>query len=306
MTLAYARELDGTQVVQALTDSHSLWGGSSTLELRLEKTRARLESAGPTLFRMSGLVDADGRVAASLKLYGLELDAPRGPVPTAGIGAVFTPEPRRRQGLAERLLRTVLEEQYSEGAGAAWLFSDIAPAYYEKTGFRRFPALTRVFETGRLPSKDPFEARPARPDDAGRMRAWYAAAAPAGSLRPRREASIWDFMRGLNAAGPDLVLSRRGVEVGYLSVCFDEGKLWVEEWAAPGEPEDRVWAAVRILAEEKGLKTAAGWLPPWSAAVGGVTTERSRSIPMLAAAPGGDSLLGHPPQGAHFGSLDHF
>ena len=306
MTLTYARELSTEQAVQALTESHALWSGGLSLSDRLERTLKRLTAAGPALFRMSGLIDGDGGVAASLKLYGLELDAPSGPVPTAGLGAVFTSESRRRQGLAERLIKTVLEERYAQGAGAAWLFSDIAPAYYAKQGFKAFPAVTSLFETARLPKDEPFETRPAAPSEREVLRAWYEADAPAGTLRPLRSAAVWDFFRNLNAAEPDLVLSRGGVEVGYLSVCRSGEKLWVEEWAAPGEDEARVWAAVRVLAEAKGLSAVGSWLPPWRSARGAVRSERTRSIPMLAAAPGMEGLLGHPCEGAHFGSLDHF
>lgn len=306
MTLTYARELSREQAVQALTESHSLWGGSLSLEARLERTLKRLAAAGPPLFRMSGLIDGDGRVAASLKLYGLELGAPSGTISTAGLGAVFTSEPRRRQGLAERLIKTVLEERYAEGAGAAWLFSDIAPAYYAKQGFKAFPAVTSSFETARLPKEEPFGTRPAAASERDDLRSWYEADAPSGCLRPLRSERVWDFLRELNGAGPDLVLSRGGIEVGYLSVCPSGDKLWVEEWAAPGEDEARVWATVRALAEEKSLAAVGSWLPPWRSARGASRTERTRSIPMLAAAPGFEGLLEHPPEGAHFGSLDHF
>lgn len=299
----YVTRLSESQCRQALIDSHALWGGGRTLEDRWERTH-RLMADPAGLLCMSGLVDEAGQVPASLKLYRLALQTPAGVLEAVGLGAIFTAEASRRQGLAERLIRSVLAEAYAGGAGAALLFSDIDPAYYERFGFTRLSAHTGRGAAADLPAQGAFATRPAGPGDAPRLRAWYDASFTPVTVHPRRDAAAWDFYRKLNATGPDLILTGDGADAGFISVCFEADLLWVEEWGAPGVPDARVWATVRRLAEEKGLSQVGAWLEPEHAPTGIALQPRPKAVPMLAARPGVNLML--PPEAAWFGSLDHF
>lgn len=301
--MRFVPRLAEAQILQALSDSHALWSGGRTLESRLERTRSLIaDPAG--LLHLSGLVDDAGRVAASLKLYRLSLDSPEGPLEAVGLGAIFTAEASRRQGLAERLIGSVLEGAYAEGAAAALLFSDIDPAYYERFGFVRLPAHSGRGAAADLPAQGAFQTRQADASDAARLRAWYDASFSPATIRPRRDASRWNFYRKLNQTGPDLILTRAGADVGYISLSFETDFLWAEEWAAPGIPENSIWATVRRIAEEKGLSKVGAWLEPERGPSGIEPKPRSKSIPMLAARTG--TRLTLPPKQAWFGSLDHF
>jgi len=79
------------------------------------------------------LADGQGAPLSSLVVYQL------GPG-VAGIGSIATPPGLRRRGLAARLIKDILELLAREGAKTVFLFSDIAPGYYEQFGFRILPA----------------------------------------------------------------------------------------------------------------------------------------------------------------------
>src|SRR5258708_1627295 len=81
------------------------------------------------------LVDDDGRVLSSLKLYrpAMRLGAVEGRA--AAIGAVFTPRGLRRRGHAAALIRATVAQAESNGDSAALLFTDIGTEYYRAFGF---------------------------------------------------------------------------------------------------------------------------------------------------------------------------
>jgi len=55
------------------------------------------------------------------------------------MGAVFTPESRRGQGHATRLLEMLVERERAAGALLSSLFSEIGAEFYERIGFRTVP-----------------------------------------------------------------------------------------------------------------------------------------------------------------------
>ena len=303
--MRYIPELSPGQCAEALSASHALWGGGQTPADRLAKLVGLMRD-WPGRLSMAGLVDDAGRVTASLKRYALVLDLPdpSPPRPAVGLGAIFTAPERRKQGLAERLVRTVLDEAYAGGASGALLFSDIDPKYYERFGFAALPAFTGWARTQDLPPADALAPAPPEP---GFMLAVRAAGLPPGTVRAHVDAAHRDFFRRLNFTGQDFLLKRGGEAVGTLSACFEEDSLWVEELycleTAAGAPE-QAWGLVRRLAEERGLKRVGSWMDPPGPLSAFKLTARAKAIPMLAAAPG--SALRVPPERAWFGSLDHF
>ncbi|MFI5345281.1 MAG: GNAT family N-acetyltransferase [Elusimicrobiota bacterium] len=56
-----------------------------------------------------------------------------------GLGSIAVPSDDRNHGHATRLIRGVLEILDEEGAVEIYLHSDIAPALYERLGFRALP-----------------------------------------------------------------------------------------------------------------------------------------------------------------------
>jgi len=78
------------------------------------------------------LDDEQGAPASSLILYRLDADS-------AGIGSIATAPAERRRGRAAGLIAGVLESLDRQGVKHVFLFSDIAPRYYERFGFEALP-----------------------------------------------------------------------------------------------------------------------------------------------------------------------
>lgn len=85
------------------------------------------------------LVDADGRLLATLKRYrhDVRLDGRDGWM--CGLGAIFTPPDLRGRGHATTLVEQVLDAARREGALLAGLFSEIGAEFYARLGFRPVP-----------------------------------------------------------------------------------------------------------------------------------------------------------------------
>ncbi len=85
------------------------------------------------------LIRVGQQIASSLGVYPYRFRIHDKTVNAACIGAVHTHPEFRRQGLAARLLEGVTERLQSSGMEALLLYSDIAPAYYQKFGFAILP-----------------------------------------------------------------------------------------------------------------------------------------------------------------------
>jgi GNAT superfamily N-acetyltransferase len=118
----------------------------SNLERRLtraaygqwNKAQLRTPWGSRNLQRFALLAD-DGSLLASAKRYRIDVSLDGRDGWMAGIGAVFTPESRRGQGHASRLIEMLVERERAAGALLSGLFSEIGAAFYERLGFRPVP-----------------------------------------------------------------------------------------------------------------------------------------------------------------------
>ena len=78
------------------------------------------------------LEDEERGAVSSLIVYGLSKD-------TAGIGSIATTPEKRGNGCAAKLIGNVVEALDRGGMRVVFLFSDIAPRYYERFGFAALP-----------------------------------------------------------------------------------------------------------------------------------------------------------------------
>ncbi|EYF07587.1 GNAT family N-acetyltransferase [Chondromyces apiculatus] len=301
----YVPRLDQRFVIEASRHTHSIWGSGRSLDEHATYTLAQLDRAGPDLLRYVGLVDATGLVA-SAKRYSMQLAAPDGsPLPAVGIGAVFTREDARDRGHAATLVREILREATAEGLSAAWLHSEIDPAYYTRLGFLPLPGLAHRAATEDLPEGAPLGLRPATADDIPRLLAWYEAGYDHGWLRPARSPALWRYFAFRNPT-PAFILEDQGHDLGYLSANPTPQALWVNEWSAPGVPRPRILATLRALAARHELRAITGWLRPDQVDPVFRTTGRAAGIPMI-------HLLASPwtaetidPARTHFGAYEYF
>jgi GNAT superfamily N-acetyltransferase len=129
----------GALLEEILDETYPVWGEGLTREAYGKYNRAQFAAPwGTANLRRVALVDGPCWLATA-KRYHLNALVDRRPVKVFGIGAVFTPEPRRGRGHAADLLRRMLESAADEGCGLALLFSEIDPRYYEHLGFRSLP-----------------------------------------------------------------------------------------------------------------------------------------------------------------------
>jgi GNAT superfamily N-acetyltransferase len=127
----------GALLDEILDETFPLWGEGLSREAYGKYNRAQLATPwGAARLQRVALVEG-GRLLATAKRYRLDALVDRQPVTLLGLGAVYTPEPRRRRGHAADLLRRLMDEAAAGGFGGAILFSEIDPRYYERLGFRR-------------------------------------------------------------------------------------------------------------------------------------------------------------------------
>ena len=111
---------------------HEVWPHSDDIESHIQARSASQQHKYAKWY----LVKDGSQVVASLGAYPYRFQVKDILVPGIAIGAVHTLESHRRKGLAARLIDYVHQEEMSLGAKVSMLYSDIAPSYYEKLGYR--------------------------------------------------------------------------------------------------------------------------------------------------------------------------
>jgi predicted N-acetyltransferase YhbS len=140
--------LGGALLEQVLDDTYPLWGDGLTRRAYGQWNLAQMKTAwGREHLHRVGLVDGDD-VLVSAKRYLFDGLVEGRQEKVLGIGAVFTPERRRGQQLAPRLIDDMLADGQARGCTLAVLFSEIGAAYYERLGFT---AIDRTLVTIDIP-----------------------------------------------------------------------------------------------------------------------------------------------------------
>lgn len=130
---------DSPLLEQVLDDTYGLWGdGLSRKAYGLWNLAQMKTRWGKANLARVGLVDGD-QVMVSAKRYLFDAVIAGQPTRVLGIGAVFTPESRRGQGLAPRLIEAMIADGQARGCMVALLFSEIGADYYTRLGFTVVP-----------------------------------------------------------------------------------------------------------------------------------------------------------------------
>ena len=109
---------------------YDAWGDGRTLEDYLAACRASKKYAAGVWWVHP---QDDGMLASALLTH--EIPLPTG-APAIGLGSIATAPDMRGQGHASRLIREVLSRhEHAAGTEVFFLFSDIAPKFYERFGF---------------------------------------------------------------------------------------------------------------------------------------------------------------------------
>ncbi len=104
------------------------WSGGKSEQAFLESLRPVQRYDDATWY----VVDKDAEPVAALALYRRGLNLPAG---CWGVGSVATAPAHRRQGYAAVLMRHVVALGHMRNARGIYLFSGVAPVYYQQFGF---------------------------------------------------------------------------------------------------------------------------------------------------------------------------
>ncbi len=130
----------GELLEEILDETYPVWAEGLSRENYGRFNEVQLKTPwGARHLQRLALVSRQGRLLSTAKRYDLKARLDGAGVRVLGIGAVFTPPDRRRQGFAEELIRRLLEIGIREGYDLALLFSAIGPDYYRRFGFDPVP-----------------------------------------------------------------------------------------------------------------------------------------------------------------------
>ena len=289
------------QIRAVLAESHGLWGAGLSVADYIAMWEELAESRwARAWYSWRALVDQDGRVLSSLKLYRPIFRAGTTTGRLAAIGAVFTPRSLRRHGHAAALIRETLDEATRRGDLAALLFTDIGTEYYRALGFTPLPCEDAV---GSLPAAVPRPAtgvtfRPMTFDDLDAVGAAHAAASARRALAVVRDRDHWEFLlhraatffRRLDGSGLErrfMIAEEGSRAIGYLVAVAAPGEWNLREAEAiDGDSGTltRVLTSGAAVSRE-GAGTVWGWIPretwPLVPAWRFRPQPRQRAVPMI-------------------------
>jgi GNAT superfamily N-acetyltransferase len=162
-------------VLEDLFDqTYPLWGDGLSRKAYAQWNNAQERTVwGRGHLQRLALVDGD-RVLATAKRYDLLVTLDGRPVPTVGVGAVFTPPALRGQGYARAMIEALLDRARVGGAELALLFSEIGARYYERLGFSVVSVETADIAVHVAPGAPAVLVRGGEDADAERIAAMYA------------------------------------------------------------------------------------------------------------------------------------
>jgi predicted N-acetyltransferase YhbS len=257
---AYAREV--------LPLTAALWARTRSLEEYVADYRSLASSAFGQRRLRSVALEVDGRVVASCKRFLRTLRCEDRRYSAIGIGSVFTPADLRRRGYATAMLGALLDAERAAGTDLAFLFSDIAPAFYASLGFIALPSRQMTIRSDALPRErlplvalDPF--------DPGALRRTFEAHEAQRPYALTRSPLDWEFQKLYAAvranAGQPLAL---GLKRGRRLAAYVYGRrvpkadAFVVDEFAFGNADDAGAIAPLLRAAAGDLRKIQGWLPP--------------------------------------------
>jgi GNAT superfamily N-acetyltransferase len=231
----------GFVLEQVLTDTHPLWNDGLTLPNYAKSWTAQLKTPwGRQHLDRVALVDGP-HVLASAKRYDFSMRFDGRIRRVLGIGALFTAPAHRGRGHARELLTRILDTAVAEGQEFAMLFSEIAPAFYERLDFVPVPLLESTLEIDQKRGGAPaMLVRSGDDRDIPSIAEMSAARAPDARLAMARSEDLIRFQitrkrlqSGLAPAGHRnnefLVVEEGSQAVAYLVMTEQDGRWMIEE-----------------------------------------------------------------------------
>lgn len=249
----------GPVLQQVLDDTFPLWNDGLSRENYGKSWAAQLKTPwGSSHLDRVALVDGP-HVVSSAKRYDLSLRLDGRNRRCLGIGAVFTAPAYRGRGAARELLARMLESAVAEGQEFAMLFSEIAPAFYERLDFVPVPLAEWTIEVDQKRGGAPaMLVRSGDQRDLHNIIEMSAARSADARLALDRSEDFVRFgisrkrlLSGLSAAGKRdtefLVVEEGHQAVAYL-VCTSVDGRWIIEEAGDRDPAGaRLGAMLQVM-----------------------------------------------------------
>lgn len=249
----------GPVLEQVLDDTFPLWNDGLSRQNYGRQWVAQLKTPwGSAHLDRVALVDGP-HVVSSAKRYDLSLRLDGRIRRVLGIGAVFTAPAYRGRGGARELLARLLETAVTEGQEFAMLFSEIAPAFYERLDFVPVPLAEWTIEVDQKRGGAPaMLVRSGDERDLHNIVEMSAARSAGARLALDRSEDFVRFnitrkrlLSGLSAPGTRdtefLVVEEGHQAVAYL-VCTQQDGRWVIEEAGDRDPAGaRLGALLQVM-----------------------------------------------------------
>jgi Acetyltransferase (GNAT) domain len=252
----------------------ALWAGRRDLKTYVAQTNDLARSSyGRRFYRTAGLFEGK-ELLASCKRYERTTRLGSKSLRAVGFGAVFTPEHQRGKGYATAMLAMLMDEARTAGDDAAFLFSDIYPAFYATLGFKECPSSTFSMRSDSLKAE---RLRCSPIEDAE----WHAIAQQFRTLQSgerwalaRSGSTWWDWIRlrlrqRSEQPGAQIVALAARARRRVLAYVLGQRQpkkdvLTVDEFGWSGE-EGRAALSALLKNAAGDLRRIAGWLPPAAA-----------------------------------------
>ena len=249
----------GPVLEQVLTDTFPLWGDGLSREHYAKAWTAQLKTPwGQHHLDRVALVDGP-HVMSSAKRYDLSLRIDGRIRRVLGIGAVFTAAAHRGRGCARELLTRMLDTAVTEGQEFALLFSEIAPAFYERLDFVPVPLIESTLEVDRKRGGAPaMLVRSGDDRDVHAIAELSAARSADARLAVDRSEELIRFMitrkrlhSGLAPSGyrntEFLVVEEGYTAVAYLVMTEQDGRWMIEEAGDRDPSGARLGAMLQVM-----------------------------------------------------------
>jgi GNAT superfamily N-acetyltransferase len=249
----------GAVLEQVLDDTHSLWNDGLPRTNYAKAWLAQLKTPwGQQHLDRVALVDGP-HVLSSAKRYDFSMRVDGRIRRVLGIGAVFTAPGHRGRGCARELITRMLDTAVTEGQEFAMLFSEIAPAFYERLDFVPVPLLESTLEIDQKRGGAPaMLVRSGDDRDIAAIAEMSAARTANARLAMERSEDLIRFQitrkrlqSGLAPAGHRnnefLVVEEGSQAVAYLVMTEQDGRWMVEEAGDRDPAGARLGAILQVM-----------------------------------------------------------
>ena len=256
--------------IAAYRNVHEVWGGAFSIDEHVSRRLASVQHNRATWY----VGCLNGRVVTSLGCFPLQFRIRGVTQPGIAIGAVHTVSEFRGRGFAPQLIERVEGDQRQQGVAMSLLYSDIAPAYYERLGYLVWPSWEAKLETASAfaAARELVQSSPkfgfekiSRFKKRRMLTMLYDNHHASMEVSIARDEAYWEY---LLAKQPNdefhLLNDPSGDPAAFVRLQAESKRLLIRDFALVTN-DDANWSAwlaqIVCMAADRNLPTVGGWLP---------------------------------------------